>query len=69
MCQRTETLQKRQFLFSFKCQLRTNAKAVFLVCGKRNLIEHIDPLRGAVEKDIIPRFGMFASNMQQQKSH
>ena len=65
MCQRTETLQKRQFLFSFECQLCTYAKVVFLVCGKRNLIEHIDPLmRGAIEKDIIPRFGMLADNMQ-----
>ena len=25
-------------------------------------------MRGAIEKDIIPRFGMLVDNMQQQKS-
>ena len=36
---------------------------------KRNSITHINPLvMGAIEKDIIPRFRMLVSNMQQQKS-
>ena len=39
---------------------------------KKNLITHIDPLRtdkGAIKKDIIPRFGMLICIVHQQKSH
>ena len=37
---------------------------------KRNSITHYDPLmRGAIKKDIIPRFGISVDKMQQQKSH
>ena len=35
-----------------------------------NSIKHIHPLmRGAIEREIIPRFELLVNNMQQQKSH
>ena len=47
--------------FSLLCEIKSR---------KRNSITHIDPLmRGAIEKDIIPPFGMLVDNMQQQKSY
>ena len=47
--------------FSCLCEIKSR---------KRNSITHIDPLmRGAIEKDIIPRFELLVNNVQQQNSH
>ena len=48
--------------FSCLCEIKSYKK--------KNLITYIDPLmRGAIKKDIIPRFGMLVDNMLQQKNH
>jgi len=38
--------------------------------GVHHYHKHIDPLmRGAIEREVVPRFELLVNNMQQQKSH